>query len=85
MEHVTIPFGETGSITGKVIDCSVNRFVGIPFALPPVGDYRWKKPRPLPPDFFQKLDTPYDAMEFKNVCLQPISPLPLDASQHPDV
>src|SRR5215471_118248 len=76
METVVIPFGENASVVGKVVDSSVNSFTGIPFALPPVGDYRWKKPRKLPLDYFQKQDKPYDATQFKDICLQPTSQLP---------
>jgi hypothetical protein len=85
MKTVTIPFGDSASIVGKVVDSSVNSFTGIPFALPPVGDYRWRKPRKLPADFFQKQDKPYDATQFKNICLQPPSPLPHDIDQYAEV
>jgi len=84
MSEVTIPFGNNGKITGVAIDSSVNRYVGIPFAVPPTGDRRWKKPEPLPFDFFDS-ETPYDATNFKDLCLQPPSPLPYDASHHPTV
>ena len=84
METVTISFGENASIIGKVVDSSVNSFTGIPFALPPVGDYRWKKPRKLPADFFHKQDKPYDATQFKDICLQP-PPLFPDTGHHAKV
>ncbi|KAJ7100500.1 Carboxylesterase family-domain-containing protein [Mycena epipterygia] len=28
-----------------------NRFLGVPYALPPVGEHRWRHPRPLPSNF----------------------------------
>ena len=75
MTTVSIPFGGYASILGTVIDESVNRFVGIPYALPPVDENRWRKPRKLPPYFFRNLNNkPYDATKFKEVCLQPPTP-----------
>jgi Carboxylesterase family len=85
MGTIAIPFGPSASIIGKIIDPHVNRFTGIPFALPPVGDNRWKHPRKLPTDFFQKLGKPYDATGFKDLCLQPPSPLPQASDEHPNV
>lgn len=43
----------------------VNRYLGIPYAEPPVGDLRFKKPVPK-----KSLDSPFDASKFGNVCLQ---------------
>jgi carboxylesterase type B len=85
MSTVTIPFGGNASIKGTVVDSSVNRFSGIPFALPPVGEFRWQKPRKLPRDFFTKQSEPYDATGFKDSCLQPPSPIPHDPNEHPTV
>jgi hypothetical protein len=85
MERVTIPFGDNASIVGKRINPFVNSFTGIPFALPPVGDFRWKKPRKLPPDFLHKLDKPYDATQFKDLCLQMPSLFPHYLGQHASV
>ena len=37
-----------GQIAGVEVD-GVRVFKGIPFAAPPVGDFRWKPPRPVVP------------------------------------
>jgi hypothetical protein len=84
MSSVTIPFGDNASVVGTAVDPSVNRFTGIPFALPPVGPSRWKRPVKLPANYFES-NSPYDATKFKDLCLQPPSPLPHDPSQHPNV
>jgi carboxylesterase type B len=85
MSVVSIPFGSNASIVGTKIDSSVNRFTGIPYALPPTGDNRWKQPRKLPANYFQSLGRPYDATAFKDICLQPPSPVPLEETQHATV
>lgn len=80
MSTITIPFGQGAEIVGTNIDSFVNRFLGIPYALPPIGDNRWKKPRKLPSDYLREVGK-YDATQFKDICLQPPSPLPHDPSQ----
>jgi len=32
-----------------VINGEISIFKGIPFAVPPIGDYRWKPPQPVKP------------------------------------
>ncbi|WP_323847258.1 carboxylesterase/lipase family protein [Microbulbifer magnicolonia] len=48
----TTPIAETpaGPVIGTIDEATgVRRFLGIPYALPPVGDLRWLPPQPLPP------------------------------------
>src|SRR4026208_1695629 len=37
---------ENGTIDGTVEKSGVRSFKGIPFAAPPVGNFRWKEPQP---------------------------------------
>ena len=53
-----------GVVVG-VADDSVNVFKGLPYALPPVGDQRWKPPRPAPRWPGQR-----DATAFGPACVQ---------------
>src|SRR5687768_14340032 len=39
---------ESGLISGNLNE-GVYSFKGVPFAAPPIGDLRWKKPQPLKP------------------------------------
>ena len=47
---------------------SVQAFLGIPYAQPPVGPLRWKPPQPLPPPPYG--DTVQDASKFGNSCYE---------------
>ncbi|GKZ72316.1 hypothetical protein AnigIFM60653_006407 [Aspergillus niger] len=66
--------GTAGSVKGLQNGTQSRRFAGIPYAQPPVGDLRWRKPQPYP---LQQLpvgqpgDT-YDGTRFGPVCPQPI-------------
>ena len=55
---------DAGRLRGKVVD-GVASFKGIPYAAPPVGDLRWRPPRPATP-----WDGVRDCLDFANDCLQ---------------
>jgi para-nitrobenzyl esterase len=55
---------DTGPLTGAAAD-GVAIFRGIPYAAPPVGDLRWRAPRPP-----AAWTAPRDATHFGNDCLQ---------------
>ena len=63
---------ESGLVTGAVADGVVS-WKGIPFAAPPVGDLRWRAPRPAPPWTGVKQATAY-----AHDCMQ--LPFPSDAA-----
>nr|XP_002741757.1 PREDICTED: cholinesterase-like [Saccoglossus kowalevskii] len=59
-----------GDIQGKrknVLNKEVDTFLGIPYAQPPVGELRYKPPKP----WITRWDGPLDATEFGNNCWQP--------------
>jgi hypothetical protein len=51
-EETTLDLGPgTGKWRGTLVDGKVKRFLRIPYALPPIGDYRWRRPRSLPESY----------------------------------
>ncbi|KAH8204512.1 hypothetical protein TruAng_001286 [Truncatella angustata] len=64
--------GSKGTVTGLQYDAKSIRYAGIPYALPPTGEHRWRKPRALPSHY--KFSGPnggsFDATKFKPVCPQ---------------
>ena len=41
---------DAGLVSGKLVGPdSIKTFMGIPFAAPPVGEFRWKAPQPVQP------------------------------------
>ena len=49
MDYRSIKISD-GSISGKLVgEDSIKTFMGIPFAAPPVGEFRWKSPQPVTP------------------------------------
>ncbi|KAK4503455.1 hypothetical protein PRZ48_004370 [Zasmidium cellare] len=63
----TLSLGSKGTIKGLQFSNKSIRFAGVPYALPPTGEYRWRKPRPLPETHRYEN---FDATEFKNPCWQ---------------
>lgn len=56
---------ENGEIIGFESEYGTLAWLGIPFAEPPVGELRWKAPRP--PDQWQGR---FEALDFGSICLQ---------------
>ena len=54
-----------GPVTGEVGETGIHVFKGIPYAAPPVGDFRFRAPQPAP-----TWDTAYDATAFSPMCMQ---------------
>jgi para-nitrobenzyl esterase len=54
-----------GDLQGVVAD-GVNRFLGIPYAAPPVGELRWQPPRDV-----TRWTQTLQATRFGNTCAQP--------------
>jgi carboxylesterase type B len=71
-EH-ELDLGEKGVIKGVQFDDRSRRYSGVPYALPPIGEYRWRKPRPLPSSYklFDASGAPFDAtkLKFSEDCL----------------
>ncbi|KAF9890763.1 hypothetical protein FE257_005632 [Aspergillus nanangensis] len=58
-----------GTIRGLQFDNKACRYAGVPYAVPPTRDLRWKKPKPLPSSYFSDTGL-FDATEFGPVCYQ---------------
>ncbi|WWC86424.1 uncharacterized protein L201_001301 [Kwoniella dendrophila CBS 6074] len=71
-DTTTADLGKLGKIEGTLIDGRVKRFLNVPYALPPTGEHRWKRPRALPEDYtYSKDENPFDAKNFGQPCPQP--------------
>jgi carboxylesterase type B len=68
----TLSLGAKGSIVGVKNDDKAIRYAGVPYALPPTGDRRWRKPVPLPASYSYTTGTglPFDASKFGPICAQ---------------
>jgi carboxylesterase type B len=74
--HVTpteVDLGNAGKIKGVQFDTKARRYAGVPYALPPIRDLRWRKPSPLPTsNSYSTADgAPFDATKFSPICFQP--------------
>ncbi|MGU3501454.1 carboxylesterase/lipase family protein [Mycobacterium sp. C31M] len=70
---VTVVDTEYGPVRGST-DGAVNRWLGVRYAAPPVGDLRWRAPQPP-----ARWTEPADATRVGPVCPQPTDPrVPLD-------
>ncbi|KAH7029874.1 Alpha/Beta hydrolase protein [Microdochium trichocladiopsis] len=69
-----LDLGAKGAIRGLQYDNKARRYAGVPFALPPTGQHRWRKPRPLPADHVYSGDADddrvFDATRFRTLCPQ---------------
>ncbi|KAI9375280.1 alpha/beta-hydrolase [Aspergillus egyptiacus] len=64
--------GDKGGVKGLQFDNKSRRFANVAYALPPVGERRWRKPLPLPQSYsYSPEGAPFDATKFGQVCLQP--------------
>ena len=61
--------GKTEQVKFNGISYTVKQFLGIPYAKPPVGKLRFRKPEPLP-----SLQSPFRAMKYGFICPQIIMP-----------
>ncbi|KAM0541333.1 hypothetical protein ACHAPJ_013281 [Fusarium lateritium] len=61
-----------GTLKGLQFDSKSRRFAGVPYAQPPVGQLRWRKPQPFLKThrFTSENGTPFDATSFGPVCPQ---------------
>ncbi|KEF57181.1 uncharacterized protein A1O9_07371 [Exophiala aquamarina CBS 119918] len=80
--HGSLKGLEQRDLSGKAI---LHRFTKVPYALPPVGELRWRRPQPLPSNFaFDKSGEPGDYTEFGPVCPQPAYDHTLAQLDNPD-
>ncbi|KAI8941620.1 hypothetical protein NX059_002833 [Plenodomus lindquistii] len=67
-----VSLGNKGRIRGVQFDNKSCRYAGVPYALPPVGENRWRKPQPLPSTYVYSGPNgeAFNAEQFKPVCPQ---------------
>lgn len=66
-----------GDVVGGAGQFGGYAWLGIPFAEPPVGELRWKSPRPP-----QKRNFPVAATQYQRACVQPDNQLTLNEPEH---
>lgn len=74
----TLSLGPKGSLKGVLFSNGVSRYTHIPYAQPPTGSNRWRKPVPLPTDHVYSTTSttnngsePLDCTRYGAVCPQP--------------
>ncbi|WRT67538.1 uncharacterized protein IL334_004510 [Kwoniella shivajii] len=71
-EECTADLGDLGKLKGSLIDGKVKRYVNVPYALPPTGCHRFKRPRALPKGYSYSPDgEARNAVDFGLPCPQP--------------
>jgi len=70
----TVVYAPAGAVKGTDDD-AVTAYKGIPYAAPPLGDLRWREPRPLP-----RWTGVRNATAFAPACMQAGSSMPGEAA-----
>ncbi|KAJ9640596.1 hypothetical protein H2204_003224 [Knufia peltigerae] len=74
-KDVLLNLGQHGSLRGTVSLDVTHRFLNIPYALPPIGERRWRKPVHLPKDHIYTDEahssSARDCTTYGDICLQP--------------
>jgi para-nitrobenzyl esterase len=60
---------DSGKVAGKLLDSGVRAYLGIPYAAAPIGELRWREPRPVQP-----WPGVYNADRFAPECIQILRP-----------
>ncbi|RDW59911.1 carboxylic ester hydrolase-32 [Coleophoma cylindrospora] len=74
-EHVVNLADGKGAIRGVQYGSKARRYTGVPYALPPTGERRWRKPCPLPEShiYSDGDGSPFEATEFGPICAQALN------------
>lgn len=70
-DTVTLDLGPHSQLKGSLFANGVKRFFHIPYAKPPTGPRRWRKPEPHPKDYVYGSNGFLDCTRYGNVCPQP--------------
>ena len=69
-ESATVRDTQAGQVIGSSDAAATYAWLGIPFAAPPVGDLRWRAPRPV-----EHWPEPLETIAFRDPCVQLSGPL----------
>ncbi|MBL8951777.1 MAG: carboxylesterase/lipase family protein [Myxococcaceae bacterium] len=78
--NITSRHTNEGDVVGGAGKLGGHAWLGIPFAEPPVGDLRWRAPRPP-----SLRDFPLAATQFSRACVQPANRLTINETEHDGV